>query len=204
VVPKGNEYKNFSKGQKIMKKILLLLLFTSLFSLTGCSNGISQEEYDSINTEKENLQKELDNLQSEYSEMKSNYESLEQTRKEETMAELDLATVKAWVTASFGDDSIYFVNEPRFLQCISSKKYSLTEDGVTEAWSNTLVAAAALGQYKNKIVYDRIAVKYMSDSNNCFLEVILKRDGDTYALEKVLGDIDNSNVIISGLSNTSN
>lgn len=45
-----------------MKDKILFIIFSMCIILSGCSNGVSQEEYDKIVTENENLKNELNEL----------------------------------------------------------------------------------------------------------------------------------------------
>lgn len=51
-----------TKGEWDMKDKILFIIFSMCIILSGCSNGVSQEEYDKIVTENENLKNELNEL----------------------------------------------------------------------------------------------------------------------------------------------
>lgn len=199
IVRSKNNQKYIMEGFIHMKKILIMLLFVFTVSLTACSPKVSQEEYDKVIAEKASLQQNYDTLQSDYTKVKANYDSLEKQRFEETKKQMGYSTAKAWVTSSFGDDSIYFVDDDRFLQCISEKKYPITARGVKDAWKDYMASITTLGIFKKDIQYEKIGVKFMSTNNTCLLEIVLKRDNDTYSLDSVMGDLTNSSIVISGI-----
>ena len=59
-------------------KIIAILLATTIaLSLSACSSGIKEEDYESVKTELSNLQSEKDALQSEKDAIEANYEAVE-------------------------------------------------------------------------------------------------------------------------------
>lgn len=191
-----------------MKKGLFVLSLFIIVSLSGCSS-ISQEEYDSVVAERDETVKKLDTLQADYNSMSKEYDSksndyeklhseyqiLESERKERVDKEMELAGTKAWVTTCFGDDSIYFVENTDYLQCISSNRYSCTLGGIKDAWNDQLSAMKLL-PISITTPYEKIAVKYLDDDQKILIEFVIKRKNDTYELDSVTCDAFRATTII--------
>lgn len=70
-----------------MKKRIPILLCCACLLLSGCSGGVSQEEYDALVAEKEALQEEYDALKDSFSKLHVKYEKLlEETKTAESQS----------------------------------------------------------------------------------------------------------------------
>lgn len=64
------------------KKLLLsIIVITMVFSLISCSSGISQEEYDTLQSEKAELQSQLEELQADYTALNDKFASYQTSTK---------------------------------------------------------------------------------------------------------------------------
>lgn len=64
-----------------MKKRIPILLYCTCLLLSGCSGGVSQEEYDALVAEKESLQEEYDTLKDAFDKFHVKYEKLSEETK---------------------------------------------------------------------------------------------------------------------------
>ena len=191
-----------------MKKKIILVL-ACIILLGGC--GISQKDYDAIIQEKSNLEEQINSLKAENESLKaenedinSKYLKLEEDRKERTEKELTFTTTYAWATAAFGEDTIILKEEQKYLQIIGSDSYDLSQAGFSKLWSTMQAAMVLLGQYKEEIQYDKIAIKFVDSSQKEIIEFTLKKDGDAYTLEDIIGDITRIASIIPYMTNIAN
>ncbi|MEY8428746.1 hypothetical protein AALA00_13755 [Lachnospiraceae bacterium 46-15] len=192
-----------------MKRKSFIIFVMVMLLLVGCSgNAVPQDQYESAVAERDELDKELKALREDYEKVKEEKElaerenkSLQDEKKKRVSEELELATPIAWATTCFGEDSIVFADNKEYLQIISKKKYNLTSESVQEIWEKTLEASKLMkaGGYLDKIVYDRIGMKFSQENGSELLEIVLKRADDTYELDSISGDLLNASALISAM-----
>lgn len=199
---------NVKKRGKSMKKKIILALVCAML-LGGC--GISQEDYDAIIQEKSSLEEQVNSLKTENEALKaeneeinSKYLKLEEEKKERTEKELAFATTYAWAVTSFGEDTIILKEDQTYLQIIGSDSYDLSQAGFAKLWSTMQTAILLLGQYKQEIQYDKIAIKFVDSNKKEIIEFTLKKDGDAYTLEEINGDLTRSSSIVPYLEQIAN
>ena len=195
------------RGRGMKKRIILALVCTML--LGGC--GISQKDYDAIIEEKSNLEEQVNSLKTENEALKaenedinSKYLKLEEEKKERTEKELAFATTYAWAVTSFGEGTIILKEDQTYLQIIGSDSYDLSQAGFDKLWSTMQTAILLLGQYKQEIQYDKIAIKFVDSNKKEIIEFTLKKDGDAYTLEEINGDLTRSFSIVPYLEQIAN
>lgn len=178
-----------------MKRTITFLLVLCLtFSLSAC--GVSTEDYEALATENAALQEPVESLEAEVETLSSENESLSakiQTlmdeKTEQVLAEMNDSYEKAWVTTSFGDDSIFFTDNNSYLQCVSGETYELTYDGISKLWNDMLTSVSLLAYmqstFSDQMSPERICVKFFDPSDTYLLEVTLKKNSDSYVLDAV-------------------
>jgi hypothetical protein len=92
-----------------MKKMLFCIILT--IALTGCEKQVSQEEYDTLKVNYENLKSEHDNLKIDYNGLQDKNETMKNSLEEymsqyaATLTEnLDEDYVSAWGKSAFGEN----------------------------------------------------------------------------------------------------
>lgn len=180
-----------------MKKIILLFIMAVL--CTSCGQGVSQEEYDKLTKINNGLSEEIENLKLDLEEVKQKNQKLEKEKAKEVEEKLKLATPNAWATTHFGNDCIVLAENTEYLQVISKKKYNLSNKGVQKIWKKTLEASTTLGVFLDKINYKRIGIKFPQDNGNEMIEIVLKRENESYGLESVSGDLFNADILVSAI-----
>lgn len=192
-----------------MKHITSLLLPSILILfLTAC--GISQEEHtallnendilktelESLSSEKESLSSQVqllssenESLLSEKESLSSQVQSLSDYKANQVLDAMSDSYIKAWATAAFGDNSLCLLNDNSYFQCVAEKTYSISEEGISKLWEDVLISVQTLTYmqltYPDKITYETIAVKFYDPSNVYAIEVIMKRNGESYTLDAI-------------------
>lgn len=186
------------------RRIALMIITVGCILLTGCGSSVSQEEYDSLKMEYDSLSRVNDDLMVQIDELKTKYEELVEEKAEMVKAKMETSIPRAWATTYFGDDClIMFTEESEYLQVICQKNFSVSLEGVRDAYNSVLASMPGLGVYQDQIKFNRMGVKFLQDSGKELLEfVFVKRDGE-YILESINGDLENSSVISVALTNIS-
>ena len=208
-----------------MKHITSFLIPSILiFSLTAC--GVSQEEHnallnensslkteleslssekESLSSEKESLSSQIESLSSEKESLSSQIQSLLDYKENQVLSTMNDSYIKAWATTAFGDNSLCFFNDNSHFQCIAEKTYSISEEGISKLWEDVLLAAQTLTYmqltYPDKITYETIAIKFYDPSNIYILEVMMKRNDESYILDSIVCNFAYSSKIIPILTN---
>lgn len=188
-----------------MKRILIFLLALCLIlSATGC--GVSQEDYDALQSEYDSVVAENNSLQEQVKSLSEQAESLSEYKKEQVAYELEQAYGKAWAATCFGDNTVCFTDGSSHLQCISEKTYEISNDGIAELWADFLNSVKILGvmsESETPVTYESISVKFLDSSGTYILDVILKKNGDSYILDAFMCNGIYSTIITSALNNLS-
>ncbi|MBO5144369.1 MAG: hypothetical protein J6C19_02395 [Lachnospiraceae bacterium] len=179
-----------------LQSILLLIL---VLLLSGC--GISQSEYDALLEENKQLEKDNDLLSLQV-------KSLQEFQADQILESQDTHG-KAWATTAFGDNTICFSDENHsYFHCISGKTYPISDDGISELWSDYLASMTLLGymqrEYPDKISYETISVKFFDQSGTYLLDMTFKRVNKSYAIDYVSCNILYFDTIISNLASLVN
>lgn len=178
-----------------MKKKLFIFTGIIVLALSGCSGGVSQDDYQAIVTENEAL--------------KGENESLEQVRLDLVSAasgqaddEVLTFSAAAWARTSFGEGCVYLFDYPNYMQCIVEERYSSTPESVSLIWEDFKLAAGLLPYLSEEIVCEKIAVKYLSDDETVLVEFVLKREDGNYSLDSIAGDLTKADLLVSSLGST--
>lgn len=179
-----------------MKRLLILLFSSFLISSIPTSCAIAS------GSEYETLQSEYEALQSENDELKDQIESLNEYKKNQVLKELETSYAVAWATTAFGDgSSCIFSDDNSYFQCIAEKTFEISEAGISELWSDLLVAVRTLGALSENIQYETISIKFFDPSDTYILDVVLNKEGDSCNLDSITCNILYSDTIISAINN---
>jgi outer membrane murein-binding lipoprotein Lpp len=148
-----------------MKRILrFFLLVLACFLLSGCTNKISQDDYDLIKIENEKLQIDIDSLKSENTKLNSKLEELQKsydTLSDENETNKSLASeymklymnssvstqdivTEAWGTATFGDDTKFVRIDQNTIQ-YNAIINEISKENIISVFSSFKKFAGALG-----------------------------------------------------------
>lgn len=147
-----------------MKRNMIALTLLLMVTLSGCSNGISQSDYEQIISEMESISEEYDNLQNEYNQVLSekelvqeqydtlqeNYEKLDadytdilNEKAENIASDLQNQFVQAWIDTSFsGNGSCSSRGDTLFVSVLTGKEIS--QENVKAMWDELV---SAMGVY---------------------------------------------------------
>lgn len=161
-----------------MKKKLLICALLLTFALSACSNGVSQEKYNALVTEKEELQDQYDKLSKYRDELEA------KTNEEQSI----YPTV--WAQTAFGDDCIYLIDNPKYMQCIVPGNNTSSTESISTIWKNFKRANSLLNT--KAIVgmpYEKIGIKYLAEDGTALIEFIVTKKDDGYELDSISGDL---------------
>ncbi len=185
-----------------MKKYIFPLLTICFLLLTACSSGISSKEYESIVSENASLKSEIESLKSQNQSLKKSFN--EQIKEDWEEIPITASTV-AWITTSFGDDSIYLVDDDnQYLQCIAGKTYSIATEDIYTLIDDLQLSLSLLEDIKSSIKYQQISIKFVDSSGIYILEVTLNLSEDSYILNSIMCDVVYADVIIPALQDIAN
>lgn len=186
-----------------MKHVLLFLLTLCLvFSLSAC--GVSQSDYDTLLEEKNKLTAEIESLSSENESLTSDVKSLSGYKENQVFSEMEDSYIKAWAATSFGDNSIFLSDGSLYFQCIAEKTYDISDEGISELWSDFCLSVTTLGVLSSNIKYETISVKFFDPSGTYILDIVLKKNGDSVSLDAITSNVLYADEIIPALSNLTN
>ena len=193
-----------------MKRIsFFLLALFAIFSLSACSSGISQADYDNLLNENSALQSEKESLLSENESLVSENKSLSDYKKEQPLNDTNTIYIEAWANISFGENSTYLFDEnSSHFQCIAEKTYPISTEGITELWSDFTESLPTLGMVKDSysdfINYETISVRYLDPNDTYLLDIILKKSEETYILDAITCNVLYTTTIIPVLNSQIN
>lgn len=173
-----------------MKKKLIICALFLTFALTACSNGVSQEKYNTLATEKEELQKKYDEVAKKRNELATKLIEQENAKNEE---ETKAISPSIWAKTSFGEDCIYLIDNQKYMQCIVPGNYTSSTDSISAIWKNIRMPNLLLNtEAISDISYEKIAVKYLAEDGTALIEFILRKVNDGYELDSITGDLTKS------------
>lgn len=116
---------------------------------------------------------------------------------------------KVWATSAFGENSICFTDENKsYFQCLSGKTYSISNDGISELWSDFINSMAILGymyrEYPGSITYETISVKFFDPSDTYILDIVIKHQNNSYSLDSIVCNMYYVDKILSVLTSAMN
>lgn len=205
-------------------KILYILPLSIALFLSSC--GVSQEEYDelqtecvSLNQENESLSNQIsslstqieslsitnDSLVTENESLSAQVESLTEYKANQVMESMNLSYIKTWAVTAFGDNSICYSDDTgSYLQCVSEKTYSISKDGIIQLWSDYIDSVASLGvtlkTYPDKINYSKISVKFFDPSGTYILEITMKQQDDSYVFDYLSFNLQYTDTILPAIA----
>ncbi|RDY27509.1 hypothetical protein [Lachnotalea glycerini] len=189
--------KNYSKLLTIGTLITI-----SLF-ITACGSGVSQEQYNALNTEKENLQSDYDKLKNDYEKIKVDYTSLLDEKAESILDDAPLQYATAWAKTSYGEN-VECSSSADSLNVLVHTDISVTSENVTDIINKFI---SSMKYYKiayettpDNLNFKFISVNYLDLDDNAFLSLTIVKTDDTFELNKILVDATQTDTIISGLS----
>lgn len=180
-----------------MKKTLTAAIISlSIFLLSACSSGVSQEDYDLLTAENESLKSENQSLLNQYNELLDSHSA-------QLMEQTSYTAAASWATTSFGDNSLCLADDTnKYFQCISGNTYSISSDGISALWSDLLTSIKTLAYVNEIIQYETISIKFLDPSGIYILDVTLDMSGNSDMLNAVMCNIMYSDIIISALTKT--
>lgn len=177
-----------------MKKILYVLMITSLLSLSACGSSVSAEDYATVVAENTSLKSENQSLSEKNSEL------LDQLGEQVTKQAVN-ATAIAWVQTHFGDTSVCLTEDnSKYIQCIAGNTYEISNEGISKLWDDLLRSSTTLAYVKDSIPYEAISIKFLDPSGEYILDVTL-RPNDSDILGAMMFNITYADMILSVLQN---
>lgn len=189
-----------------MKKYILPLLTILLsLTLTACGSGISEEDYESIVNENASLKSEIESLTAENQSLSDSNKKLLDEKTEQVVDQIPDTYSTAWAKAAFGDDTICFASDDsKHLQCIAGNTYAISNEGISDLWSDLLLSLTTLAYVKDSISHELISIKFLDPSGVYVLEVTLNLNGDSDMLQAIMCNAIHSDVIIPALQSVVN
>lgn len=204
-------------------KTLYVLPLSIVLFLSSC--GVSQKEYDELQSECVSLNQETESLSNQISSLSTQIESLSITNESlvteneslsaqveslteykasQDMESMNQSYIKDWAVTSFGDNSVCFSDDTGlYLQCVSEKTYSISKDGIIQLWSDYIDSTSLLGvtltTYPDKINYSRISVKFLDPSGTYILEITMKQQDDSYVFDYLSFNLQYTDTILPAL-----
>lgn len=168
--------------------------------LTGCSSGVSQSEYDTLNSSYESLQKDYQELQSQYDKIKADYEASLNEETESLISSLPGEGGQAWATSCYGDDAISFVGGDT-LYVAAFTDYDMSADSASKVWESFVSSMRIYGYTAptspSMFPFKRIDVTFYAQDGNALAQ--FSSNCDDFSLNDVLVNGSHATEIISGL-----
>lgn len=177
-----------------MKKILYVLMITSLLLLSACGSSVSAEDYAAVVSENTSLKTENQSLSEKNSDL------LDQLGEQVTKQAVN-STAIAWVHTHFGDNSVCLTEDnSKYIQCIAGNTYDISNEGISRLWDDLLQSSRTLAYIKDSIPYESISIKFLSPSGEYILDVTLCPN-DPDVLGAMMFNISYADKILSVLQN---
>lgn len=186
-----------------MRKIKATMVMCCIVLVMCAGCGVSQEDYDKLQTEKSELDKELDDLRQELDTLKQEYEKTNKELLDEKTEELDEerkhSYAKAWAITYFGEDCLVLMDGEEYLQIVSQESYTATLEGVQAVWKRCLNSMGGLGLYVDQIKYNKIGIKFQQSNGEGLIEFVLKRENGSYTLDTISGNLMQAPILVAAL-----
>lgn len=186
-----------------MKKyIFTLLAIISMLLLTSCNSGVSAEDYASVVAENTALKAEIESLSESNKTLSEQNEELLNQRTDTVLDNFSDEVAVAWAHTSFGDNSLCFSDDNnQYLQCIAGKTYTISDEGISDLWTDLSTSIKTLAFLKDSLPYESISIKFSDPSGIHILDIILNTDNDTNVTSDVLCNIHYADQIIPAMQN---
>lgn len=194
------------KGNWLMKKYTspLLTIFLSL-TLISCGSNISSEDYAAVVAENTTLKSEIESLTAENQSLSDSNKELLNEKLEQATDQLQDAYPIAWAKAAFGDDSICFASDDKkHFQCIAGNTYSISNEGISDLWSDLMNSLTTLVYVQDSISNELISIKFLDPSGIYILEITLNLNENSETLQAIMCNVLYSDVITLALQNVAN
>ena len=172
-------------------KIIVIMCCIILGTCVGC--GVSQEDYDKLQTEKNELDEELEASRQQLETLKQDYEKTKKELLDEKTQKLDEdrkhSFARAWAATYFGEDCLVLIDGEKYLQLVSQEPYSATLEGVQTVYKQCLNSMSGLGVYVDQIKYNKIGLKFQQTNGEELIEFVLRRENGTYVLDSISGNL---------------
>lgn len=199
-----------------MKRKLLILLSVLLLSMFSAC-GVSQSDYDSLQTKYDSLDQEYSDLEEEYKTLSSDYancsEQLEHILNQEINPPYttnyiftdNYSMAASWVLASFGENATYSEignisdkSSDKYFQVVIPTGYTLQDADAYEVFERIKKSIPVLSLCG--LEYKVISLQFLYENSGLFINFSLILDDDeNYVLDSVCGDLQNINQISNSL-----
>lgn len=177
-----------------MKKILYVLMITSLLLLSACGSSVSAEDYAAVVSENTSLKNENQSLSEKNSEL------LDQLGEQVVKKNVN-ATAIAWAQTHFGDNSVCLTEDnAKYIQCVAGNTYEISNEGISQLWHDLLQSSKTLAYVKDSIPYEAISIKFLDPSGEYILDVTLCPN-DHEVLGAMMFNITYADIILSVFQN---
>jgi len=204
-----------------MRRVFLFICIILIHSLSGCSKGISQYDYNILLSENETIQHDYDLLRSEYNKLlidynnlKEDHEKLMETKKEAIDALNDITSkyindtqtygedilVEAWGKASFGNDTKFTRIDNNMVQYIVTIREISIESikNIFNDISNNLTTLADISSYE-AIPY--FYIKFIDINKNPVLECFIDLENKDKLNTNIMTNATYNNLIADAIEN---
>ena len=163
-----------------MKKLILCTVLLMIL-LTGCSRVVSQEEYDKLKNDYEELSRSNEVAKELYSQSKTELEKY-------TMNDNKIDAF-SWAEACFGKGNVHVSNLENslvngsttdYVQLVVNTPFDNTIDGIRSIHDLMLNSIPTMSEFMS---YDKAAIKMLDNQGNYVMEYIFTKSDDGYESE---------------------
>lgn len=184
-----------------MKKLILIFSLSACISLlSACGSApaeptVSQEDYDSLLQENEQLSSELD-------EVKSKYLDVLDAETEALTDSLPQQYTSAWATTSFGDSAKCTILDSQLITIVPCE-YDYSSESVSTIWDEYVAASktySVLYLSDPDSLPDEVTVIFQGSDGQCMLLFSSSFTNGEVALKEIAGNLSHALELMDALS----
>ncbi|MDR1771060.1 MAG: hypothetical protein LBS02_10540 [Hungatella sp.] len=183
------------------KKVLLCVSIAAMLSLTACSNGVSQKDYDKLINEKEKIESDYSTLEKEYEELNKKYLEDKDNNLKTTSDNFTLSKVNAWAQTSFGDSASCSLDDKKHLTVHVPSNY--TASNVPEILSNiknSLSTWVAIDSpTSNTTEFNYITITFYDNSQDGIISYTFDNSNKEFELKTIMGNLQKVEEIVNAI-----
>lgn len=178
---------------RVLKVLIISVLI--ILGVSACSSGVSQEEYDKLLAENEELRSQREELASTVSENLA-------AKADEVLKDLERAGAQAWATTSFGEETICTADGTNVIVTVNSSD-TYSESTIKQSWNMVLESMKTFGfvsRSKGLFPYKSMSIEFRDPENKKIIEYVFDiSDEGSPDAQAIFGNILDIQTVVDGL-----
>lgn len=182
------------------KRVLLCVSVSIMLGLTAC-NGVSQQDYDTLVSQKEKIESDYSNLKKEYDDLNKEYTEKKEIDLKNVSDSFILSTAKNWAKTSFGDGATCSLDDNKHLTVNVPSNYTTSNmpeifDTLKKSLTTWVYIDSPTSDTTN---YEYVTINFYDNNKNGIVSYSFNNKDKKFELKTVMGNLDKVDEIISSI-----